>query len=317
MYIDLNFYKIGKIQKLKVTKISEKENDTEKELSEEIKKTNEEIKRNYYKSLVMVIIAPIIVVFVWYYIGYIYMLFFGIPIVILIEFYGIFGIITYKFRLKQKISEETKITDEDLKLNYYKSLLLVIFTPIIAIPAFIFYFTGFLLGFLVIIPLGIIIGLYGLSGVLMNKFKPEKYREILEKKRSSERMESTRKHQSLYIIEFIIGFSLAGIGILVILTVFFCTTFMQLYCDLLFPAQSFDVFYGLHLSIIALSIGLTLIIDGYLRFKRIRIIQIKVRNHLPLESVPAKVSGKKSCTYCCFIYIIGVIVSVVLFLLIY
>jgi len=46
-----------------VKKISEKENDTEKELSEEIKITDEEIKRNYNKSLVMVFIALIIGIF--------------------------------------------------------------------------------------------------------------------------------------------------------------------------------------------------------------------------------------------------------------
>lgn len=261
----------------------------------------------------MVIIAPIIVAFVWYLLGSLLYFLYGIALGILIEFYGFYGIIMYRLKTEKTISEE----DKDLKRNYYKSLLMVIFTPTIAILGFICYFTGFLLGLLVIVPLGIIIGLYGLYGIYLYKSKPEKYREILEKKRSGERMERRRNLQTFYIIEFIIGFILAGIGIFVILTVFFCTTFMQLYCDLLFPAQSFDVFYGLHLSIIALSIGLTLIIDGYLRFKRIRIIQIKVRNHLPLESVPAKVSGKKSCTYCCFIYIIGVIVSVVLFLLIY
>ncbi len=130
-------------------------------------------------------------------------------------------------------------------------------------------------------------------------------------------MESRKKHQGLHIIEFILGFILAGIGIFVMLTVLFCTGFMQQYCVILFPFRSLDVINGLLYSIITLSIGPTLIIDGYSRFKRLRMIQIKVKKHLPLESVPTKVSGKKSCINCLVIYIIVTIVYVVLSRLIY
>ena len=53
---------------------------------------------------------------------------------------------------------------------------------------------------------------------------------MLAKKRNREKMEN----RSLYIFEFIIGFILAGIGIFVMLTVLFCTGYMQLFCDILF-----------------------------------------------------------------------------------
>jgi hypothetical protein len=152
--------------------------------------------------------------------------------------------------------------------------------------------------------------------LILHKFKPEKYRELLEKKRSEERMES-RINQGLYIIEFIIGFILAGIGIFVILTILFCTGFMQLYCDILFPFKSLSIYYGVLFSTMALSIGLALIIDGFLRFKRIRMIQIKARKHLPLESVPATVSREKKGIYCIIIYSIVFIVFGVLYLLVY
>jgi len=91
---------------------------------------------------------------------------------------------------------------------------------------------------------------------------------MIAKKRNREKMEN----RSIYIIEFIIGFILAGISIFILLTVFFCTSFMQLYCDILFPFKSLDLYYGLAFSIIALSIGLTLIINRYYRLKRMIII---------------------------------------------
>ncbi len=91
---------------------------------------------------------------------------------------------------------------------------------------------------------------------------------MIAKKRNREKMEN----RSIYLIEFIIGFILAGISIFILLTVFFCTSFMQLYCDILFRAKSLDLYYGLAFSIIALSIGLTLIINRYLRLKRMIII---------------------------------------------
>ena len=91
---------------------------------------------------------------------------------------------------------------------------------------------------------------------------------MLAKKRNREKMEN----RSIYIIEFIIGFILTGISIFILLTVFFCTSFMQLYCNILFPSKSLSLYYGSTFSIIALSIGLTLIINRYSRLKRMRII---------------------------------------------
>jgi len=118
---------------LKVQKISEKENNTEKEISDEIKITDEEIKRNYYKSLGMVTIASII-----------------------IGFFCNMG------------------------------------------------FAGFLIG----IPLGIIIGFYGLYVINLYKFKSEKYRKMLEKKKSGEHIRNRG------IIKIIIGIIIFSIGFL-------------------------------------------------------------------------------------------------------
>jgi hypothetical protein len=120
-------------------------------------------------------------------------------------------------------------------------------------------------------------------------------------------------NRNIYLIEFIIGFILVGIGLFVYLTVLFCRGFMQLYCDILFRAKSLDLYYGFFLSSIVLSIGLILIADEYLRFKRIRMIQIKVRNHLPLESVPAKISREKRSIIYISIYMIVLAVCGVLF----
>ena len=143
----------------------------------------------------MVIIAPIIVAFVWYLLGSLFYFLYGIALGILIEFYGLYGIIMYRLKTEKTISEE----DKDLKRNYYKSLLMVIFTPTIAILGFICYFTGFLLGLLVIVPLGIIIGLYGLYCIYLYKSKPETYREIIEKKMRGENIRNRG------IIKIIIG----------------------------------------------------------------------------------------------------------------
>jgi hypothetical protein len=115
-------------------------------------------------------------------------------------------------------------------------------------------------------------------------------------------------NRNIYLIEFIIGFILVGIGIFVYLTVLFCRGFMQLYCDILFRAKSLDLYYGLFLSIMVISIGFILITDEYLRFKRIRMIQIIVRKHLPLESVPAKINKEKRSIIYISIYIIVLVV---------
>ena len=161
-------------------KISEKENDIKKEFSQEIKITDKEIRRNYYISLILVIITPLIIAFVWYLYFieslYFYLILFGMPIGILIEFCGLYGIIMYRLTTEKTISKE----DKDLKRNYYKSLLMVIFTPIIAILAILYLFTGISLGFLSTIPIGIAICLYGLYGIYSYKFKPVKYKEAIK-----------------------------------------------------------------------------------------------------------------------------------------
>lgn len=248
MYFDIIFYKIGKIQKLKVKKISEKENDTKKELSQGIKITDKETKRNYYISLITVIITSLIFAFVWYLLRsqYYYMILFGIPIGILIEFYGLYEIIMYRFKPEKTISKE----DKDLKRNYYISLLMVIFTPIIAILAFLYYFIGisvrlvrgpFLLGLIVIIPLGIIIGLYGLYGIMIYNLKPEKYRELLEKKRSNKFLVMVIV-MPIVIFLFLSPFSLSIFGYL--------TLFIMIPIGNIIPIGSIIIIgtYGLYLK---------------------------------------------------------------------
>ena len=122
-------------------------------------------------------------------------------------------------------------------------------------------------------------------------------------------MENRRALQSVYIIEFLIGFLLAGISLFVILTILFYTGFMQLYYEMLFPHNGLYVLNGFYYSVIVLSIGLSLIIDGYLRLKRIRMIQIDVKNHIPLESV----SEVSSCMNCILIFFIVILISSFLF----
>lgn len=123
-----------------------------------------------------------------------------------------------------------------------------------------------------------------------------------------------KESRSIYVIEFIIGFILSGIGALVLLPFFLHTGFMLLYFNILYPFRWVELLYGLCFSFLALSIGPGLMIEGYSRFKKIGMIQSKERKHFLLESTPAKVSGKKSLPICFLIYIIGLIVSVVLLL---
>jgi len=108
---------------------------------------------------------------------------------------------------EKEISEEIKITDEEIKRNYYKSLVMVIIALII-IGVFL-YFVGFA-GFLIGIPLGIIIGFYGLYVINLYKFEPEKYRKIFEKKK---RGENIRNRGIIKIIIGIIIFSIGFLGI--------------------------------------------------------------------------------------------------------
>jgi len=187
LYIDIIFYKIGKVQKLKVKKISEKESDKEKDLSEEIKITNEEMERYYYKSLIMVIIAPIIVAFM--------------------------------------------------------------------------YFTFYILGILIGVPLGIIIGLNGLYGIYLYKFKPEKYRERLEKKKfiSSSGYIRLNKIQVKIIIGIII-FSIGFLGIYI--------SFMIM-IEMAWRPTAWGTEYGyLAFGIIFFLIGLVITRSGIIDYKK-------------------------------------------------
>jgi len=206
-----------------VKKISEKQNDTEKIFSKEIKITDEEMRRNYDKFLVMAffgfVIVPITLIPLM--ISYI-AIFLLIPLGIAIGAYGLYGIYLHKrkpekyreiLERKKIFSKEIKITDEEMRRNYDKFLVMAFFgfviVPITLIPLMISYIAIFLL-----IPLGIAIGAYGLYGIYLHKRKPEKYREILERKKSWRRNIELVKKRSKIL--FMVGTYIIGLAILVI-----------------------------------------------------------------------------------------------------
>ena len=78
------------------------------------------------------------------------------------------------------LSKEIKITDEEMKRNYDKFLVMAFFGFVLVIINLIFLMSSYNIGFFLLIPLGIAIGAYGLYGIYLHKRKPEKYREILE-----------------------------------------------------------------------------------------------------------------------------------------
>ncbi|MFX1500672.1 MAG: hypothetical protein ACFFDH_06870 [Promethearchaeota archaeon] len=170
----------------------------------------------------MVIITPLIIAFVCYFIEslFLYLIFIGIPIGIVIEFYGLYGIIMYRLISGKIISEE----DKDLKRNYYKSLLMVTFIPIIAILASIYYFTGFALGLFSIIPIGIAISLYGLYGIYSYKFNPIKFKEVIK---------IGKNNRIKYYLLIVASLPILMISSYYLITQIYCTLMYTLNCLML------------------------------------------------------------------------------------
>lgn len=159
---------------------------------------------------------------------------------------------------EKEISDEIKITDEEIKRNYYKSLGMVIIAPIIV--AFM-YFTFSILGILIGVPLGIIIGLNGLYGIYLYKFKPEKYRERLEKKKfiSSSGYIRLNKIQ----VKIIIGIIILSMGSYWILLG------ISSLIELSWRSDSWGANYGyLILGIIFFLIGLVITRSGIIDYKK-------------------------------------------------
>ncbi|MBA7631284.1 hypothetical protein ES703_38814 [subsurface metagenome] len=105
-------------------------------------------------------------------------------------------------------SKEIKITDEEMRRNYDKFLVMAFFGFVLVIINLIF-----LMIYLLIL-LGIAIGAYGLYGIYLHKRKPEKYREILERKKSWRRNIELVKKRSKIL--FMVGTYIIGLAILVI-----------------------------------------------------------------------------------------------------
>ena len=83
---------------------------------------------------------------------------------------------------KKIFSKEIKITDEEMKRNYYKFLAMAFFGFVLVISPLIVLISSWRVDILLfLIPLNIAIGAYGLYGIYLHKRKPEKQREILEK----------------------------------------------------------------------------------------------------------------------------------------
>jgi len=201
-----------------VKKISEKQNDTEKIFSKEIKITDEEMRRNYDKFLVMAffgfVIVPITLIPLM--ISYI-AIFLLIPLGIAIGAYGLYGIYLHK-RKPEKFSKEIKITDEEMRRNYDKFLAITFFGFVLVIINLIPFMIGYIAIFL-LIPLGIAIGAYGLYGIYLHKRKPEKYREILERKKIFSKEikitdEEMRKNYEKSLVMAIFGFVLVIINLI-------------------------------------------------------------------------------------------------------
>jgi len=211
-----------------VKKISEKQNDTEKIFSKEIKITDEEMKRNYDKFLVMAFFGFVLVInnLIFLIISYItisisivsYIMFFLlIPLGIAIGAYGLYGIYLHK-RKPEKYSKEIKITDEEMRRNYDKFLAITFFgfvSVIINLTVFILQ----LIAIFLLIPLGIAIGAYGLYGLYLHKRKPEKYREILERKKIFSKEikitdEEMKRNYDKFLVMAFFGFVLVIINLI-------------------------------------------------------------------------------------------------------
>ena len=105
-------------------------------------------------------------------------------------------------------SKGFSINDKEMQNKYYKSIAMVIIGVIIALTAFITVIT-----LIVFIPIGITICLYGLYGIYSYKFKPEKYKEALEKSKNGENRRIIYYKRGLIVL--ILGLMILIIEILV------------------------------------------------------------------------------------------------------
>jgi len=80
-------------------------------------------------------------------------------------------------------SKGFSINDKEMQNKYHKSIEMFIIGAIIALTAFIWDAINLFIIALLTIPIGILIWLYGLYGIYSYKFKPEKYRKALEKRK--------------------------------------------------------------------------------------------------------------------------------------
>ncbi|MFX1419450.1 MAG: hypothetical protein ACFE9N_11070, partial [Promethearchaeota archaeon] len=149
-------------------KISEKQDDNEKMLSKVTKITDGEMKRNYKRFLIMaffgfelIIINLICIALVYiantFSLNMYIMLLLLILVGIVIGVYGLCGIILHK----HKPEKYSKMKDEEIKRNYNKFIAITFFGFISVIITL----TFFVLLFFFLIPLGIVLGAYGLYGI--------------------------------------------------------------------------------------------------------------------------------------------------------
>ena len=105
-------------------------------------------------------------------------------------------------------SKVFSINDEEMQNEYYKSVAMVIIGAIIALTAFIWPVLS-----LFVVPIGLAVWLYGLYGVYSYKFKSEKYKKALEKRKSGENRRINTRKKGLIVL-------ISGLMILIILILF-------------------------------------------------------------------------------------------------
>ncbi|MFW9969097.1 MAG: hypothetical protein ACFFDF_02775 [Candidatus Odinarchaeota archaeon] len=233
-------------------KITEKQDDNKGMLSKEIKITDENMKKNYFKAVIiaflgleLIIINLICMALV--YIANIFslsiymMLYLLILVCIAIGFYGLCGIYLHK----HKPEKYSKMKDEDIRRNYNKYLAITFF----GFVSVIITFTFFIYLFFFLIPLGIVLGAYGLYGINSHKRKPDEYREILKKK--LERKISLRLEKKMDRRKISIG--LIGIG-----------GVLDIIIGLTSLLRMGLMFGTMHSPFFTNSIGITFIVSGIL-----------------------------------------------------
>jgi len=159
-----------------------RERQTEGVSSKDFSINGKKMQNKYYKSIAKVIIGAIIALtaFIWDEMDLAELLFINpilialptIPIGIIIWLYGLYGIYLYKFKpekykeaLEKELSEEIKITDDEIKRNYYKFLVMIIIMPIFVflfLSPLSFFIFGGLSPFILIIGSIIIFEIYRL-----------------------------------------------------------------------------------------------------------------------------------------------------------